>query len=176
MGTYSDTHTHSHHQHHHHRHHHALLYIRTLYRATLVNLQNYTTHWLLASRKRRDALAWNELLLLQLRKRKQWYKRGASSRQEAVTAGGRDTSPLTSCQYDDQKVQSWSKPSVLARGQYSLSTFHVPAIVISTTEMHYARGIDITASILFMLKFTVNQFDVRINYDNLYDLVSHLTN
>jgi hypothetical protein len=173
---YSDTHTPSHHQHHHHRHHHALLYIRTLYRATLVNLQHYTTHWLLARRERGDAQAWIELLLLQLRSRKQWHKCGASSRQEAVTAGGRDTSPLTSCRYDDQKVQSWSKPSVLARGQYSLSTFHVPAIVISTAEMHYARGIEITVSILFMSKFSVNHFDVRINYGDLYDLVSHLTN
>jgi len=121
------THTPSHHRH---------QYIRTLYRASSENLQHGdTTHWLLASRESSDLVAQRELLLSHLRSRQCNGRCGTSSRLEAVTAGGRDLNALSSCQYDETKLHIQLQPSIFPRGQYSLWTFHVHAVVMNTTAI-----------------------------------------
>lgn len=150
--------------------HHRHQYIRTLYRASPENLQHGdTAHWLLASGESSDLLAQRKLLLSYLRSRQCNGRCGTSSRLEAVTAGGRDCNPLTSCQYDETKFHIGSQPSIFPRSQYSLSIFHVHAIVMNTTAICHVYRYDIgIRNSKFVSNFPVSHADVRKHYDMLY--------
>lgn len=155
--------------------HHRHQYIRTLYRASPVNLQHGdTAHWLLASRESSDLHAQRELLLLHLRSRQCNGRCEISSRLEAVTAGGHDCNALASCQYDENKISYWVEPSIFPRGQFSLSTFHVQAIVMNTTAICHVYRYDIgIRSSKFVSNFPASHADVRKHYDMLYGKESY---